>query len=365
MRQGIALALSVIALVASLSGCDLGYRRALFFTKTNIGIDIDSQPATMELSLARREAVLEPAFENGQTAPVLASFSWSTDGWLGLRGDISSAFSGGDAALILSVLYDDHDVAYEENDPRFNSALTLEHCPVELDSFGNTKKLLIAGVVEPFIFATDTSFGLKVGWSGATAQLPDTIKLGYNRKEFALAPITLDGTPASPASPPFTARMPSFLATIDNRTRLGSTEKSSVTHIQYFATGKAANWLATRHAVREAMFYRLDPEAAEAASGFTKRLQEMSFRDAKWLLRRLGFMHNHLRERADLALGVEKDETAEALLKALNKNAPDVGIKYDVTLVSPDPNDSNNVMIREKDTVSIVTDSDTSKLIPS
>ena len=40
-----------------------------------------------------------------------------------------------------------------------------------------------------FYFATDTSFGLKVGWDGTSGPYPDTLKLGYNRKELAYPPI--------------------------------------------------------------------------------------------------------------------------------------------------------------------------------
>ena len=56
------------ALAAVLPGC-VGYNSTLFMTKSNVGLDMDSKPPTFEVSLARREGVIAPTFEGGQTPP--------------------------------------------------------------------------------------------------------------------------------------------------------------------------------------------------------------------------------------------------------------------------------------------------------
>ena len=54
-----------------------------------------------------------------------------------------------------------------------------------------------------FYFATDTSFGLKVGWDGTSGPYPDTLKLGYNRKELAFPPVFVtEGCSKSTAADP-------------------------------------------------------------------------------------------------------------------------------------------------------------------
>ena len=263
----IARAVALLIMMVAMTGCGIGYNKTLFFTKTNVGLDIDSRPPTAEVTIARREGVIAPTFECGNTPPVLASFGVDVNGVAALFAGISSTFAGGDAAVTMAMLYDDSDKDVANSNytcADFDSSFNLTKKPHYLDWFGcvdKSRKLLNEGEIEPFIFGTDTSFGLKVAWSGVTAQLPDTVKLGFNRKEFALAPITLTSitnTPGKVAK----VRMPSFLATIDNSTRLGEMAETKIKHLQYFATGKAADFMARRYAVRKAMMSRLEPVAA-------------------------------------------------------------------------------------------------------
>ncbi len=272
----IARAVSLLIMIVAMIGCGIGYNKTLFFTKTNVGLDIDSRPPTAEVTIARREGVISPTFEGGQTPPVLASFTVDVKGISSLFAGISSTFAGGDAAVTMAMLYDDsdEDVAGKYTCADFDSSFDLTQEPNYLDWFGNpdqSKNLLKKGEIEPFIFGTDTSFGLKVAWSGVTAQVPDTVKLGFNRKEFALAPVTSTPIPNTPDSK---VRMPSFLATIDNSTKLGSMEDSEIQHLQYFATGKAADFMARRYAVRKAMMSRLEPVAAQEFTEYKGKYHE-------------------------------------------------------------------------------------------
>ena len=255
---------ALLIIIVSIMGCGIGFNKTLFFTKSNVGLDIDSRPPTAEVTISRREGVIAPTFEDGKTPPVLASFTVDVNGISAFFGGISSTFAGGDAAVTMAKLYDDSDEEVEGKYTcaDFDSSFKISQEPNYVDWFGNpdqSKKLLKKGEIEPFIFGTDTSFGLKVAWSGITAQAPDTVKLGFNRKEFALAPVTSSPIPDTTDSK---VRMPSFLATIDNSTKLGSMKDSKIQHLQYFATGKAANLMALREAVRKAMISRLDPVAA-------------------------------------------------------------------------------------------------------
>jgi hypothetical protein len=148
----------------------------LFITKTNVGLDIDTKPPTAELSIARREGVIAPSFEEGKALPVLASFRYEGD-WL--NPNISATFAGGKAAVILAQ-------PSGSGGYPLKSKVCLSHPPK--DSAVGLKSEE-GDEARPFFFATDTTFGLKVAWSGTTEAVPDTLRLGYNRKEFAYAPV--------------------------------------------------------------------------------------------------------------------------------------------------------------------------------
>jgi hypothetical protein len=64
--------LTVSAMMGSLlSGC-VGDDEVLFVTGTNIGIEADSKPPQLGISLNRIEGYIAPSYENGQLPPVLA-----------------------------------------------------------------------------------------------------------------------------------------------------------------------------------------------------------------------------------------------------------------------------------------------------
>lgn len=253
-------------LVASLavvlvSGC-AGYNHTLFVTKTNVGLDLDTQTPTAEVSLARREVVVAPTFEMGQTPPVAASFRVK-GAWI--ASDVSTTFTGGDAAKTVAELYNQTTptgTAKKASD----STLTLRAGP-KSSFLGNEVKLYQQGQIHPLIFGTDTSLGIKAAWSGMTAQYPDSLKVGFHRKEIAVAPVfatrsnfTQNGATATN----HLVKIPSFLATTDSGGKTGSITNSQFRYTQYFATGEAADQLALRQEIRDAIAERLDPTAATA-----------------------------------------------------------------------------------------------------
>lgn len=255
-------ALPALAFAAFGTGC-VGYNHTLFVTKSNAGLDFDTQPPTTEVTVSRKEGVIAPSFEQGKTPPVMASFQARTGQGAAFKSfffGVDQTFAGGDAALVMAGLYDSKTVpelnTLDAPGSDYDSALEIE----KPSANSWWKKIPGPGSTTPFLFATDTMFGLKIGWSSA-AQLPDSLKAGFNRKEFAWAPLSQSAeTPSSTAGgkPLVKVSSPSFIATVDSSTRTeGSTAKTGT--LQYFATGKAAVYLARQPAVRNAMLSRLDP----------------------------------------------------------------------------------------------------------
>ncbi|MFM2081668.1 MAG: hypothetical protein RL380_359 [Verrucomicrobiota bacterium] len=251
--------------VTLLTGC-VGYNNALFVTKTNVGLDVDTKPPTFETSIARRELVIAPSFEDGKTPPVEASFRVKEGSGTWIFADVATTFTGGDAAFIMAKLFNDPKTPINEFESggtnQYDSTLYLQQEPVG-KIFFKTNRLHAVGTVSPLVFGTDTTLGLKVAWSGMTAQWPDSVKFGFHRKEVALAPVYGRTITNGDARGNYAAKMASFLATMESDVTVqGQTNKLALQ--QYFATGKAADYLALRPEVRKAMAERLDPVAATA-----------------------------------------------------------------------------------------------------
>ncbi len=236
-------------LLSLLGGCAIGFDHTLFVTKSNVGVDIDTKPPTAEISIARRELVIAPAFEGGQTPPVLAGFRTANRLLFGF--DVSSVFAGGDAAYVLT---------QQPGDGGQTPLLCLNAKPEGKLHLGpiplGTYSLPSTGEIRPFVFGTDTSFGLKVAWSGMTAQFPDSLKIGFNRKEFALAPVF--GRVNTNANCPFSVGMPPFLASIEIASDSATPQSFATTYRQSFSTGTAAVKLANNPYIKELLLTRLD-----------------------------------------------------------------------------------------------------------
>jgi hypothetical protein len=296
--------------------------RVLMATKTNVGLDIDTKPPTAELTIARRELAIQPTFPEMMGNNIVDSTdskkivtkgiteteinTKSTDskenalpllGSFGLQGNflnprITGQFAGGDAALYLT---------QGSNNP-VDSSLCLKNPPEDPRGWLLKAWHFLTGTTlgkyqkeaRLFYFATDTAYGLKVAWSGTSGPYPDSLKLGYNRKEYASAPIFVDyGCSGGQAG--WNIKLPSFYASIDNSSGLdkeanasdNSSElekevdsvsniwKSSPKHIQFIATGKAASAFAKRESVRQIVFENMAPDAAKIeAAALNKDLIE-------------------------------------------------------------------------------------------
>lgn len=265
MKLRIVLLLAPLA--ALLSGC-IGSNYTLFTTKSNIGLNMDVVEPVLEVAVNRKEFVVAPSFDQGQTPPVMGSFSPSVGARDSFRSFFLGAdqtFAGGDAAVAMATLYGDPTPKTTDM-TQFDSSFPLADKPDLMKSKNKLKKATSPfreGQTAPFIFGTDTALGFKVNWTTAADMVPDAVRLGYNRREIALAPIHATELPkpngAATDKTPVSIQMPSFLATIEASSAVRLTN-SGTRGIQYFATGKAATQLARQRDVRVAMLKRMDPE---------------------------------------------------------------------------------------------------------
>lgn len=265
-----------------------GYDRVLFVTKTNVGLDIDTTPPTAEITIARREITIEPVFpdkpandsdksDNRQkqqativsqdtTLPLLAAYAYQGNFF---TPTIMAHFAGGDAAIYLAKQRID-------DNEQIDSSICLNGKPQDMRNplkkiwhwiirkNDNEAQMDAISNPRPFYFATDTTFGVKIGWNGTGGAYPDALKLGYNRKEFASPPVVIrGGCNGDEDSKHYQATIPSFLATVSNVSVFNAFSSSKVTHVQFIATGRAATEFAKRTSVRQNAIAQMAPEAAE------------------------------------------------------------------------------------------------------
>lgn len=301
-----------------LSGC--AKDRALIATKTNVGLDFDTKPPTAEISIARRELAIQPSFPDmfdEETAlPMLASFNLQGNF---LNPSIIGHFAGGEAAVYLAKDPNDDakkgkDDSKKGNNDGIKSSLCLLHKPnkdineedIAIDRPGGDSRgvllkfwHILTGVTfeeyirspRRFYFATDTTFGVKVAWSGTTGPYPDSLKLGYNRKEFASPPIFVHkgcdnqketsenvSEESKEKGDMWSIRLPSFYASISNSSAWSTIFDSEVNNVQFFATGQAATKFAERESLRQIAFENMAPKAAEIEA---KALNQALIQDIK------------------------------------------------------------------------------------
>ncbi len=264
---------TIMLVVVLIQGCAPGYNSVLFATRANLGFDADTAPPNLEVAISRQEGVLEPTFEGGQTVPVMASFSSDSSAFANFFWGVKSTFATGEAAFTMSYLYDDDtlrkptDIPYER--------VTLSKAPDPQHGITFLKE----GEVRPVLCGTDTILGIKIKWSGQTAQYPSSANIGFKRKEAAWAPIGLapNRNPNTVNSKPYEADVASVLATIDTDFTAPGTS-ARLTYLQYFATGSAANNLARRREVREAMLRRAYPDQKIKMAEEGKALREANWK---------------------------------------------------------------------------------------
>lgn len=247
--------ISVLPALVLLQAC-VGIKSTAFYTKSNVGVEVNASPANAAIDISRDEGVVTPQFEGGKTLPVLASFKNESDGLF--SGLVGTTFATGKAAMTMAKLYDSN----ADGEP-VDSAVKLLNEPLK-DVNNSSSNPLQTKEIKPVIFSTKTSVGLRLGWANATALLPSNFTLGYNRQEMALLPVSYEYKDGK-----HFVDQTSLLATLgfvyDTDSANPELEKTkdgkTVSYLQYFATGDAASYLATKPEVRSVMINRLDPGA--------------------------------------------------------------------------------------------------------
>lgn len=222
MRHPFVTALTAGSVLA-LAGC-ASPDHVLFVTKTSIGIDFDSKPATASIAYDRIEGYIAPRYANGEIPPVVASVK--SDGKI-FNPEIRQIYATGDAATIA----------------------TGGKAPARNRPMKGARELMFVG--------TTTTTGLKVGF---TTGLPDSFVFGFKRKEFSYIPLATVGT-GDKAHDVY----PSVLASIDTAASAsldGTVKDTKLMNSQFFATGKAAALLAASSTIRSS-FKALAAEAVE------------------------------------------------------------------------------------------------------
>lgn len=211
MRQPLVFTLYTAALLA-LSGC-ASSDHVLFVTKTSIGIDFDSKPASASLAYDRVEGYVAPRYANGEIPPVVASVK--SDGKI-FNPTVRQVYATGDAAVIAT-----------------GGEVSGRNRPMK----GNR---------ELMFFGTTTTTGIKVGF---TTGLPDSFVFGFKRKEFSYIPLAAVGVEGQAYDV-----YPSVLASIDTAANVsldGKTTDTALANSQFFATGRAARLLAASPQIKD------------------------------------------------------------------------------------------------------------------
>lgn len=212
------LHLAWAAAALCLAGCATPRDNAVFVTKTALGIDVDSAPASAAAGYNRVEGYLGPRYDTG-TVPAVAG-SFKTDGGFFDR-KVRQVYATGNAALNATT-----------GQPAFST-----------ERFSGERKAMF--------FGTGTVLGLNIGLGGAA---PDSFTFGFKRREVSVIPVTTETSSKvmdNGVETEVVHRFPSVFARFDNTTQAAGTAADSGLDIrQFFATGLAAERMANNAEIR-------------------------------------------------------------------------------------------------------------------
>ena len=197
---------------ALISGCaNLDPKEnVIFFTKTSLGIDVDGTPPEVSLAYNRQEGFMGPRYDNGAVPPVASHLS--TDGGLFSR-NVKQFYATGNAAL----------------------ALTRQ--PAEKPGTATTE---LSGGKKAMFFGTSTTTGIRISFAANGAE---GFVFGYRRKELSYIPVGTVNNKDTYAS---------VIGVYTNETQASSTANLGLGIAQYFATGAAADNIASWESTRSA-----------------------------------------------------------------------------------------------------------------
>ena len=175
--------------------------RVLFVTGTQIDLGYDASLSNLNIGYDRNELVVGPADPQSGTLPPVYAYIASDVGIV--QTAVKQLYATGKAAVSVA------------------AAPPATVTCVAGTSSGGTRKVMV--------FGTTTHFGLKAHFVGET---PDSVSLGFKRKEFSLLPVEDPG------------KLGSVLAGLDLKNTLGIAPGTGVGVKQVIATGAAAECFA-------------------------------------------------------------------------------------------------------------------------
>lgn len=210
-----AAALLCLSVLAACADAD----HAVFVTSTNIGVNADLTTRTANIGYDRTEGYIGPAYvETGQAPPIFGFIASD----LGIfDATVKQLYATGIAA----------DWVTREVPPTIAEAKTEQGTV----SYKGERRLML--------FGTSNSYGLKAGFD-ATTGLPDSIVLGFKRKEASVIPFRKTDQTGDD-------HYASTLATIELGQTVKTMPDTGVRITQFIATGVAANNLARQERIQK------------------------------------------------------------------------------------------------------------------
>jgi hypothetical protein len=224
-----------------LLGCAAGNDSIIFVTKTSVAIDVDTNPPTFDVGYGRYEGSIAPVVDSGQVLPLLSSIS--SDGGISSNvfgSGVTQNFGVGNAAVIMSQYLGSSSNPADSSRTKFANIISA---PAN-----------VAGTIDTgrrYFFGTKTTVGFTTSFAAERGYTPDSISLGYKRKEFAFVPIR-----QNTVNKIETLSIPSMLATSGTSTSAG-VNQAGFSVSQFYATGQAANYLAAHPVIRNAVISKI------------------------------------------------------------------------------------------------------------
>jgi hypothetical protein len=245
--------LSATLFGTSLAGC-ADPNRVTFVTMTNIAIDADATTQSASIGYDRYEGYVGPAYESGAVPPIVAKIKSNLSV---LNPEVHQFYATGQAAILATC---QGGKATDEQPPAPTTGQPEEEgtkCP-------ELPKPRLSGNKRIMFFGTGSVIGLKVRWAG---NAPESVTLGYKRKEFSTLPIGRiaqpDGTGTSGAAAGEDS-YGSVLASLDMGTQVVAPINPKLSLGQFFATGDAAENLANKKVIRDAVRKELAASTAQS-----------------------------------------------------------------------------------------------------
>lgn len=253
----------------SVMGC-AGTKNALISSQTNLGLSYDTKPPELQCNIGRDELICSPTFGGGKSLPTVMGFNAETKANFlqRLLFGVNSTFSTGKAAALLTS-------TSKANESDNGGTISIK---ASEDGSGGTRgprsydisrsvrerhQLSGPDIMRPLFFGTRTCFGFQIAWD-TTTYYPSQMKLGYNRKELAWAPVTYE---EDSAAGNIKIGLPSTLAVLDagmdddteKKQSEGATDANQpgqqagrrFRYAQIIATGTAAENLAQDEGIRK------------------------------------------------------------------------------------------------------------------